>query len=385
LARVFKALVSFFKKRGIDFQNVSVYYIITSETFWEFLSSVNLNSLWSLPLITLKDISKKTGKSITTVSRALNDYDDVSPETKKMIRGAAEEMGYRPNIIAQRLQKQKTDTLGFIVPTFGPRFSDPFFSEFLAGVGNMSSDLGFDLLVSTQPPGEKEFKAYHKMMDGQRVDGFIIVRTRRDDARINDLLEQDFPFTVFGRIEGRNDFPYVDEDGSYAMRQVADHLVALGHTRIGCIAPNPELMFAATRTKGLKDGLTAHGIQLDDSMCKVGDLTQKGGYLQAKAILNEPTPPTAIVACNDLMAIGAMSAAQDLGLEVGKDVSITGFDDIPMAEYTHPPLTTIHQPIYQIGGMVCEMLINIIQERTLEQKQIILKPSLIVRESSGPR
>jgi len=336
-------------------------------------------------MITLKDISIKVGKSITTVSRALNDYDDVNPETKKMIQVAAEEMGYRPNIIAQRLQKQKTDTLGFIVPTFGPRFSDPFFSEFLAGVGNMSSDLGFDLLVSTQPPGDKEFQTYHKMMDGQRVDGFIIVRTRRNDGRINDLLKQDFPFTVFGRIEGRNDFPYVDEDGSYAMRQIADHLVGLGHTRIGCIAPDPELMFAATRTKGLKDGLAAHGIQMDESMCKVGDLTQKGGYLQAKAIMNEPDPPTAIVACNDLMALGAISAIQDLGLEVGRDISITGFDDIPLAEYSHPPLTTVHQPIYQIGGMVCEMLIKIILGQELEQKHILLKPSLIVRESSGKK
>jgi len=336
-------------------------------------------------VITLKDISKRVGKSITTVSRALNDYDDVNQETKKMIQGVAEEMGYRPNIIAQRLQKQKTDTIGFIVPTFGPRFSDPFFSEFLAGVGNIASDLGFDLLVSTQPPGEKEYKAYHRMMDGRRVDGFIIVRTRCNDNRINDLLERGFPFTVFGRTEGRNDFPYVDEDGAYGMRQIADHLVSLGHTRIGCIAPDPELMFAATRLKGLKEGLAAHNITLNGSMHKIGDLTQKGGYLQCKSLMRESNPPTAIVACNDLMALGAISAVQDLGLEVGKDITITGFDDIPLAEYCHPPLTTVHQPIYQIGGMVCKMLIKIIMDQELEQKYILLKPSLIIRESSGKK
>ena len=336
-------------------------------------------------MITLKDISIKVGKSITTVSRALNGYDDVSAETKKVILSAAEEMGYRPNIIAQRLQKQKTDTLGFIVPTFGPRFSDPFFSEVLAGVGNMASDLGFDLLVSTQPPGEKEYKAYRKMMNGRRVDGFIIVRTRRNDERINELVKQDFPFTAFGRIEGGNDFPYVDEDGVYGMRQIADHLVGLGHTRIGCIAPDPELMFAATRLEGLKSGLAAHGIQLNGSMCKIGDLTQKGGYIQAKAIMNGSNPPTAIVACNDLMALGAISAVQDLDLEVGRDVTITGFDDIPLAEYSHPPLTTVHQPIYQIGGMVCEMLIKIIKGQELERKHILLEPTLVIRESSGKK
>ena len=334
-------------------------------------------------MTTLKDIAQTVGKSITTVSRALNGYDDVNPETKKLIEAVAKDMGYKPNIAAQRLQKQKADTIGFIIPTFGPRFSDPFFSEFLAGVGNKASDLGFDLLVSTQPPGEKEHEAYKKMMISRRVDGFIIVRTRSDDNRIKELTKNSFPFTVFGRTEGGNDYPYIDEDGEYGMRLIAEHLVGLGHRKIGCISPSPQLMFTATRLKGLKEGLAAHNIFLSDANFKIGDLTQRGGYDQCKAFLNGPEPPTAIVAFNDLMALGAISAAQEMGLEVGRDISITGFDDIPLAEYSHPPLTTLHQPIYKIGGMVCEMLIKILKGEELEEKHILLKPTLIVRESSG--
>jgi LacI family transcriptional regulator len=129
--------------------------------------------------------------------------------------------------------------------------------------------------------------------------------------------------------------------------------------------------------------LAEHGITLDMSQVMTSDLTQRGGYEQSKNLLSSNNPPTAIVACNDLMAFGAMSAAQELGLTVGRDVAITGFDDVPMAAYSHPPLTTIHQPIYKIGGMVCEMLINIIEGDRLEEEQIILSPTLVVRQSCG--
>ena len=124
-------------------------------------------------------------------------------------------------------------------------------------------------------------------------------------------------------------------------------------------------------------------IERVDPLLRVGDLTQRGGYEQACALLDLPEPPSAIACCNDLMAFGAMSAAQDRGLVVAKDISITGFDNIPMAEHSFPSLTTLHQPIYQIGGLVCEMLIKLIRGEAIEKKHILLKPELIVRQSSG--
>lgn len=334
--------------------------------------------------VRINDIAKRVNRSVTTVSRALNDYDDVSPKTKQLIIETAREMGYSPNLLAQRLQKQRTDTIGLIFPTFSPRFSDPFFSELLAGIGNKAAALGFDLLISTRAPGEQETESYGKIVDSGRVDGFIIVRTRKKDARIELLLERGFPFTAFGQTDGDDEnFSYVDIDGFVGMQKIAGHLAALNHKTVGCIAPPPDLAFTGKRINGLRAGLAQAGVPLNDAYIKSGDLTQKSGYELGGALLDMPHPPTAIAACNDLMALGAISAAQARNLVVGKDVSITGFDDIPMAETSHPSLTTINQPIYQIGGMLCEMLISQLKKETAGQQHILLEPSLMIRQSTG--
>lgn len=332
---------------------------------------------------TIKDIARQVGKSITTVSRALADYDDVSPETKELVRKVAAEMGYSPNSMAQRLQKQHTDTLGLILPTFGPRFSDPFFSEFIAGIGNKAALFGYDMLVSTHPPGERELEAYRRNVQSHRVDGFIIVRTRRQDPRIDYLRKAAFPFVAFGRTEGPLDYPFVDEDSEYGMRLAVDHLYQLGHQHIACIYPPTNLNFSPHRLSGVRMRMEELNLPIRDEWFIQGDLTQAGGYEVANRLIGLPNPPSAILCCNDLMAFGAMSAAQDHNLTVGQNISITGFDDIPMAEYSHPPLTTLKQPVYQIGSRVCEMLVQTLRREKLKEQQVILKPELIARQSSG--
>jgi len=334
--------------------------------------------------VTLKMIAERVGKSITTVSRALAGYDDVSETTREQVQQVALDLGYEPNIAARQLQKQRTDTLALILPTFGPRFSDPFFSEFLAGVGNEAAQQGFDLLVATRTPGEEEEAAYLKNIRSRRVDGFIIVRTRRQDARISILLAHHYPFASFGRVEGDNYFPLVDEDCELGIRLVIDHLLKLGHRRLACIAAPSNLMLAHYRLRGFISGLEAHDLTVDHNLIIEGDLTQRSGRAVGGQLLDLPDPPTAIVACNDLMALGAMTAAQERGLIVGRDVSISGFDDIPLAENAHPPLTTVHQPVYRIGAMVCEMLVKVIRQAVIPEQQVILRPSLVVRQSTGP-
>ncbi len=333
--------------------------------------------------VTIKDVAERVGRSITTVSRALNNYDDVNEKTRQRIKQVAAEMGYQPSSIAQQLRKQRTDTLGFIMPTYGPRFSDPFFSEFLAGVGNTAAKNGFDLLVATRPPGDDELDAYLKNIRSRRVDGFIIVRTRRNDPRITLLQEQHFPFAVFGRIEESNAFPLVDENSELGMHLMVNHLIEQGHRRIGYIAAPDDLMFAWYRWQGFQTTLAAHNLPLIPELVVQGDLTQRSGRKLAHQLLSLPDPPSAIIASNDLMAIGALTAAQDLGLEVGRDVAITGFDDIPWSENTHPPLTTVRQPIYQIGALVTEMLMSIVNGENVSPNQILLQPSLVVRASSA--
>ncbi len=335
--------------------------------------------------VTLKDIAREVGVSTTTVSRALAGYNDVSDETRRRVEEVADRLGYTPNILARRLQKQRTDTLGFIIPTYGARFSDPFFSEFIAGLGNAAADHRYDLLVSTHAPeSARERGAYEQAVRGGWVDGLIVVRTRVDDSRIHLLCDHNFPFVAFGRSNGSNDFPYVDEDSEAGMRMLVQHFVELNHGQIGLIAPPAELMFGRLRIDSFHRAMEAHGIRVNPDWIVTGDMTQRSGAEAAEQLLALPEQPTAVIAGNDLMAIGAMSHLQQQGYEIGADFSIGGFDDIPPAAHTNPPLTTIHQPIYHIARTICEMLIDILNEGELDERHILLTPKLVVRSSSKP-
>ncbi len=334
--------------------------------------------------VTLKDLAAELDLSITTVSRALAGYSDVAEATRRRVLQAAEERGYVPDVTARRLKKGRTDTLGFVIPTSGPRFSDPFFSELLTGIGNEAARQSFDLLVSTRSPDTSEEQAaYRRMVEGRLVDGLLVARTRVKDHRIDYLSKTGFPFVAFGRSDLDLDFPYVDEDGSHGMDLVTQHLIDLGHRRIAFISAPQNLMFCINRQAGLEAALHRSGLPLLSEYRVRGDLTQQGGFRAMNQLLDLSSPPSAVVACNDLMAFGAISAAQKRGLMVGRDVAITGFDDIPLAEHAHPSLTTLHQPIYDIGRQICDMLIRLIQGEELARRHVLLKPELIVRESSG--
>jgi LacI family transcriptional regulator len=336
--------------------------------------------------VTLKDLAEKLELSITTVSRALAGYDDVAEATRQRVLQAAREMGYVPDITARRLQSGRTETIGFVIPTFGPRFSDPYFSELLAGIGNEAARHNFDLLVSTRAPDTPEEEAaYRHMTDGRLVDGLLVVRTRVRDRRIASLGRIGFPFVAFGRSDLDVDFPYVDEDGFQGFELVTQHLIDLGHRRLAFVSAPPDLMFCTHRRSGLEAALQRNGLSLPPEYCITGDLTQGGGFAAMNQLLDLSPPPTAVVACNDLMALGAISAAQKRGLVVGRDIAITGFDDIPLAENAHPPLTTVRQPIYDIGRQTCNMLIRLIQEEELTERHVLLQPELVIRESSGGR
>jgi len=333
--------------------------------------------------VTLKDIARRVGVSVTTVSRALGGYDDVAEETRQRILQAAREMGYRPHIIAQSLQRQRTNTVGFIIPTAGPRFSDPYFTELLTGIGNEAAEHEFDLLVSTRASGAQEREAYERMVGSRRVDGFLVVRTRCRDERITYLLESGFPFVAFGRSDLDSDFPYVDVDGTKGLDEATQYLIDLGHWRIAYISAPLNLMFAHYRLAGYKRALERNGLPVREEWIAIGHLTQEDGYREGLKLLDLEPAPTAIIAANDMMALGAISAVQERGLVVGRDVVVTGFDDIPLAEHSHPALTTVHQPIYQIGTIICSMLIQVIHGEELAERHILLKPTLVIRESSG--
>lgn len=331
--------------------------------------------------VTLKDIAAAVGKSVAAVSRALNDYDDISEETREQVKRVARELGYTPNVMARRLQKRTTDTLGFILPVLSPRDADPYFSELLAGIANGAAERGFDLLVFTCPPGPDEAQAYQRLMSG-RVDGMVVARPRCQDPRIALLLKRRNPFVVVGNIKVSDDILTVSDEVIEGVRQVVEHLVEQGHERIALINTPANLIFSQDFLTGFRTTMDKVGVPVKEDFIEHSDLTQKDGYRSAQILLSKPEIPTAIVAADDIIALGAMAAAQDQGFEIGNDLLVTGYGDALLTEYSQPPLTTIHRPTYTLGQQAARMLIARLRGETIENGHVVIRPSLIIRQSS---
>ena len=332
---------------------------------------------------TLKDVAREAGLSVTTVSRALNGHNDVAEETKRLVQEAADSLGYSPNLSARRLKTQYSRTIGLILPVENLHFSNPFFSSMFGGIVEYSAEHGYELNVTT-PKGEESVTAlYSQYIRGRRVDGFIVVRVDGDDERIALLQELEFPFVAFGHTPGVT-YPYVDDDGAAGIQAALAHLVELGHHRIAFISEPRHLAKAETRYQGYLQGLAAHGLPYDPELVVEGNFRQRSGRLSAVQLLALTPRPTAIVTANDLVALGAMNAAHEQGLVIGRDISITGFDDIMVAEYANPPLTTLNIPANNIGRLLCQKLIQLIQGKSLAEPQTVIQPTLMVRQSTGP-
>jgi LacI family transcriptional regulator len=333
---------------------------------------------------TLKSISKATGFSVTTVSRALGGFDDVNAETRQLILAEAQKQNYEPNLLARLLQGQRSQTIGLVIPATKLHFSDPFFSALVTSVGNTAAAAHFDLLLSTHAPDPDEIEAYQRLVAGRRVDGLILARVRQEDARIQYLRKMKMPFVVFGRTsEKSHQYVYIDVDGQKGQSELTEHFIQRGHQRIAYISPPQNLTFSKLRIQGFYETMQRYDLPIPSEYLVEGDLTEAGGYRAAELLLNQRQKPTAIMTGNDAMALGVMSQIQNRGLRVGDDIAVGGFDDIPAAEHVHPGLTTIHQPIYQIGEQLTQTLLEMIEGKQPSQKGVLLSPALIVRGSSG--
>lgn len=334
--------------------------------------------------VTIREVAKYLNLSITTVSRALDGYDDVSEETKKRVILAAREMGYVPSQAARQLRRKRTEMIGYILPTNTPSFSDPFFSQFIAGLGDGAVSHHYDLLVSIAPPDQEEERTtYQGWVRSRRVDGMVLGRMRSDDWRVRFLHEAQFPFVTFGRTSLPIDFPHIGVDGENGIRRLMTHLIERGHRRIAFVSAPPHLTLQGDRFKGYLRGLEESGIRFDETLVAQGDLTRESGYLAGGRLLDLPDRPTAIIGVNDLTAIGVMRAAHERGLVIGRDLAVAGFDGVEEGENVQPPLTTLKQSVYDIAVRLIHMLIHVINGETLIERTPLVQPELIIRASTG--
>jgi len=336
--------------------------------------------------VTRDDVARLAGVSSATVSYVINNGPrPVSEETRAKVLRAIEQLGYQPNVTAQNLRRQRTNTIGLVFTTIERHLTHPYFVDLLTSVGEECARHGFDLLLSPCTDRALEQSIYERMVGGRQVAGVIVTGIRHNDPRIAYLSAKAFPFVVLGRPEHleREDFPYIDVDGARATDEAVQHLIDLGWRRIAFIGLSAELICADDRLAGYRRALERNGLAYDPRLVVNMHTTEEAGHRAMARFLALDEPPDAVLACSDELALGAMHAAQEQGLVVGQDIGVIGFDDIPSAAYCRPPLTTIRQPMYEIGTRLCRMLIQIIEGKEPEERQVILPPTLVVRQSCG--
>ncbi|KPL82726.1 alanine racemase [Thermanaerothrix daxensis] len=337
---------------------------------------------------TLKDVARRAGVSYQTVSKLLNRQIRLSEETERRIWKAIEELGYTPHYNARSLRAQRSFTIGYSWPPSPPDETNPILDQFLQSMFVAAEARGYFLLMFPYHyQVDKQLAAYAELIDAGRVDGFILSSVEYNDPRIRYLQDRKFPFVAFGRSNPDWRFPCIDVDGGRGLYDVTQHLITLGHRRIAVLAWPEESRVGNNRLEGYLTALSEVGIPVDHALILRGEGRLDFGYHATHHLLSLPLPqrPTAVVALNDYMAIGAMQAAQERGLRVGEDLAISGFDDIPLARYLTPPLTSIRQPIWEIGQQVIQHLIDIIETGVPpEPRCLLVPPTLIVRASTAP-
>lgn len=321
---------------------------------------------------TLNDMATILNLSKSTVSRALSGDPRIAEGTRARVTSLATQIGYRPNPMAQALATRRTNTIGLAVPHAPRSFSDPFYLEFLGAVGDAAMRSGYSLFLSAaSADGASGYRSHVEMADATRVDGMILTEPAVDDERAESLRRAGVPFVFLG-MSSDPEVSWVSGDNVDGATQAVSHLVQLGHRRIACITGPDGQTATRARFAGYRAALTAAGIALDRNLIAEGSFTQAGGYAAMKSILAvltavsdgaattaaEPDPPTAVFACNDVMALGAMRALREAGLAIPSDVSVVGFDGIALGEYVDPPLATVRQPIAELGQAAVRILID---------------------------
>jgi DNA-binding LacI/PurR family transcriptional regulator len=338
------------------------------------------------PVPTIRDVARLAKVSPATVSHVLNNTAPSSEETRQRVLAAVAKLGYHPSVLARGLQAGRSHMLGYSWVPMPPDNFTPILDRFLQSMAEAAARCNYHILAFPAPNPHEEIEVYRRMVASGRVDGFILSATNLDDARIQYLLDQDFPFVAFGRANPEWDFPCVDVDGTAGLRMAVEHLVALGHRRISCLAWPEGSLTGQYRLQGYYDGLAAAGLPVERRwVCRLeNDYTQAYACASEHLALPPAQRPTAVVCMTDLMALGVLNAAADAGVQVGRDLAVTGFDDSVMARYVRPPLTSLRQPIAAIGERVVQLLLAVVNKETPVERHVVLAPELIVRESTQP-
>lgn len=340
-------------------------------------------SLHQIMTVTIKQVAAHAGVSTATVSYVLNDTGSVAGATRQRVWDAIAELHYQPRHAA-RSMRGLSRTLGVVLPAQSGRLSDPALIELLSGLADSAALRGYYLLIAPVAPGQDETELCLSLAQTRRVDGLALLDMLVDDTRVQALQQHGVPHVCVGAPPASSESPAVQIDSRAAARQAVQHLLNQQHQQIALIQLPSEFTESEPRYQGYADALAAAALPVEAHLVVEAGRTEEDGYQAMNELLALPEPPTAVLACSDELAFGAMHALNDAGLQVGRDVSLIGFDDLPPAAHANPPLTAIHQPRRALGEHLAELLDLLITGKAVPMRRIILEARLIIRRSSGP-
>ncbi|AOM84337.1 LacI family DNA-binding transcriptional regulator [Salisediminibacterium beveridgei] len=332
--------------------------------------------------MTIKEIAKLAGVSQATVSKIINNYDDVGMKTKERVLALMDEHGYRPSYAAQSLVKKVTKVIGVIYAgKINANFNHPFFVEVVSTFKKTMGAEGYDLLFFSNEKFHKADENYLQRCQHYNVDGCIIIGGEHVEPSVDDLVQSDIPcIGVDIQLDGPHS-GYIMTDNNQVSALAVEHFYLSGQREIAFIGGAESSLISNEREKGFRERAKAYGLQTPDDWIVYGDFFEDSGYKQMNELLKKERTPRAIFAISDLMAIGAMRAIKDQGLDI-REFAIIGCDDITAARHVEPPLTTIRQDKDKIGRMAAYILKDLIQGN-IERTSLKVEPDLIVRESTG--
>ena len=336
------------------------------------------------PKPTIKDIARLAGVSHTTVSRALNDKPRISRKTGDRIRAIAKKLNYHPNVAARSLKVRRTKTLGLVITTI----INPFYPELAQGIEKTAREMGYNIILCSTNYEISLEREYIDMLRGKGVDGIIFTSTHMHDPNIEGLINERFPIILVNRkiydesVANRVDHVVVDNVHGGFM--AVEHLIRMGHRRIGIILGLPQSSASVERLAGAKKALVEYGLELEPDLILEGDFLKASGGAAARRFSRMKPRPTAVFAVNDYMALGAMEGFIEEGFRIPHDVALIGFNDIEISRMRNIELTTIGQKTYEMGSIAVRTLVEKIEEEAHGLvRQIILEPELLIRKSCG--
>lgn len=326
---------------------------------------------------TISDVAAKAGVSVATVSRVINGSSKVSPETLIKVKQAIAELNYRPNLLGRALRKTKSERVLVLLPNI----ANPFYAEIVKGIEDVANKNGYSIMLCNTDSNLEREKKYIKMLKSHLADGAILMASEMTCEELTELSHE-IPIVQCCEYKVGIPITHVSIDNEMAAYKAVNHLIGLGHKKIAFIGAKNQFLSSSLRKDGYIRALNEAGIDFDPAYCGYGDYSYKSGFRIMKQLLSLEARPTAVFCISDLMAVGAIRSAMEEELRVPEDLAVCGFDNIYFSRMFKPTLTTVSQPMHDLGCTAMEALINIIEEKSTEQMHYFMEHELIIREST---